>query len=266
MTVQPMSPGVGQVLNPLEAQLLQQAGLQGIYGQYAPTDTLIYLGPGYGTPGTPGRPKRAATPGTDMFTVDQAKAKFIDLPGEDKERFLNSIKGVTGKRPDDFFSQQYYWDKMVDAVGAYSSQTGQNISVFDYADKIAQQSTPTAGGGGGPTTQFTRTESVNLTDPSTARGLLDQTLGNYLGRNPTQMEYARFLKVLNAQEEASPTITESTTRSTPSGSTVSVRTKGKTTGGVDKGQLAREYAQSRSDYAETQLSNTGLSALLELMK
>lgn len=265
MTVQPTSPGVGQVLNPLEAQLLQQAGLQGIYGQYAPTDTLIYLGPGYGTPGTPGRPKRAATPGTDMFTVDQAKAKFIDLPGEDKERFLNSIKGVTGKRPDDFFTQQYYWDKMVDAAGAYSSQTGKNISVFDYADKIAAQSTP-GSGGGGPTSTYSKSTQINLSDPSTARSLLDQTLGSYLGRNPTQKEYSNFLAVLNGQEQASPTVTEARTRSASSGSSASTVSTSKTTGGIDRAQVAKEYVESRPDYAETQLSTTGLSALLELFK
>lgn len=87
------------------------------------------------------------------------------------------------------------------------------------------------GGGGG---------QVSLTNPTSARGLLLQTMQNVLGRNPTDNEYKTFLQVLNEAEMANP-------------QTVSV--EGDTvvgSGGTDPGVLALEFAQDQEDYKERQ--------------
>jgi hypothetical protein len=90
------------------------------------------------------------------------------------------------------------------------------------------------GGGGG---------SVSLTNPTSARGLLMQTMQSVLGRNPTNDEYKTFLQVLNEAEMANPN-----TASFEGGTTVG-------SGGVDPGVLALEFAQDQEDYTERQGDN-----------
>ena len=87
------------------------------------------------------------------------------------------------------------------------------------------------GGGGG---------SVSLTNPTSARGLLMQTMQSVLGRNPTNDEYKTFLQVLNEAEMANPN-----TASYEGGMAVG-------SGGVDPGVLALEFAQDQEDFTERQ--------------
>lgn len=87
------------------------------------------------------------------------------------------------------------------------------------------------GGGGG---------SVSLTNPTSARGLLLQTMQSVLGRNPTNDEYKTFLQVLNEAEMANPN-----TASFENGMAVG-------SGGVDPGVLALEFAQDQEDFTERQ--------------
>ena len=87
------------------------------------------------------------------------------------------------------------------------------------------------GGGGG---------SVSLTNPTSARGLLMQTMQSVLGRNPTNDEYKTFLQVLNEAEMANPN-----TASFEGGMAVG-------SGGVDPGVLALEFAQDQEDFTERQ--------------
>lgn len=87
------------------------------------------------------------------------------------------------------------------------------------------------GGGGG---------QVRLTDPTSARGLLMQTMQQVLGRNPTEREYKDFLKTLNESEMANP-------------QTVSIEGDNAVySGGIDAGVLAADFAKSADDYKETQ--------------
>lgn len=87
------------------------------------------------------------------------------------------------------------------------------------------------GGGGG---------SVSLTNPTSARGLLMQTMQSALGRNPSQQEYKQFLKILNEAEMANPQ-----TATVEGGVVVG-------SGGIDPGVLALEFAQDQEDFAERQ--------------
>ena len=92
------------------------------------------------------------------------------------------------------------------------------------------------GGGGGSSTQ----QSIDLSSPTQARGLLMQTMQGVLGRDPNSEEYENFLKILNEAQSGSPQI------ATASGSTVT------RSGGVDAGVVALDYAQSRDDYEDVQ--------------
>lgn len=88
------------------------------------------------------------------------------------------------------------------------------------------------GGGGGGT--------VALTNPSSARGLLLQTMQGVLGRNPTEREYKDFIDTLKQTETANP-------RTVDFEGDLAVQS-----GGSDPGMLAMEFAQSAEDYKATQ--------------
>jgi hypothetical protein len=270
MTVGPVGPGTSQFYNPLEAQLAQTFGMNGAFGADTTADTLIYLGDDYAD--YPGVPDYLLKPGsrqsTGMVTVDNATAEWWSLDNQQKNRFLDAVQGYAGYRPDgeQGFSE---WKKIVGYTGMYSSSTGKNISPFQFAEMQAERNPAQARAGAytGPTTTSYREENVNLTDPSNARALIDNAIGSYLGRKPSSKEYKTFLQALNATEEANPQISERVTRSSGSANPASqtVSTKGKSMGGVSGQQFAKEYAKSDEQYAETQLSTTGLQSFLSML-
>jgi hypothetical protein len=92
------------------------------------------------------------------------------------------------------------------------------------------------GFGGGSSTQMT----IDLTSPQQARGLLMQTIQGVLGRNPTDVEYDDFVKILNETQTANPQVVSAV------GDTVT------RSGGVDAGLVALDYAQSQDDYQDRQ--------------
>jgi hypothetical protein len=141
-----------------------------------------------------------------------------------------------------------YWDY-------YETTGGPGLKDFG-ADGAAGGA---GGAGGGPKTTTSRSESVNLADPSTARGLIDATIAQYLGRNPTDTEYANFTAALNAAQKKNPSITQSVT--TSGGGTSSSRSM--TKGGMDEAQFAREYAQSQEGVAELSAATTGLDSFID---
>ena len=83
-----------------------------------------------------------------------------------------------------------------------------------------------AGGGG----------TVSLTDPTSARGLLMQTMQGALGRNPTDQEYRQFIKALNQAEMGAP-------RTVGFEGDIAVQS-----GGVDPGMVAMEYVEGLEEF------------------
>lgn len=87
------------------------------------------------------------------------------------------------------------------------------------------------GGGGGA-------GSVALTDPTSARGLLMQTMQGVLGRDPTRGEVREFLKILNESEMSNP-------RTVEMDGDVAVQS-----GGIDPSVLALDFAQDAEDFEQ----------------
>lgn len=83
------------------------------------------------------------------------------------------------------------------------------------------------GGGGG---------SVSLTNPTTARGLLMQTMQGVLGRNPSEQEYKQFIKALTQAEMGAP-------RTVDFEGDLAVQS-----GGVDPGMVAMEYVEGLEEF------------------
>lgn len=113
------------------------------------------------------------------------------------------------------------------------------------------------GGSGGVSTSFQK--SIRLTDPGSARKLVDTALGQYLGRAATSEEQQTFLKALNAQEKAAPMMTQSTTSTSGRSSSTSTVT----TGGFDPNVFAEEYAQGQEGAGEFQAATSLLDTFIK---
>ena len=269
MSLMQPSPSTGQFQNSLEAQQLATSmGLNGAFGQPSATDGMVYLGDDYNL--TKDVPTMLQKPGASngMFTIDEAKARYVTMNPQEIKRFDKAIEQLTGKKPTGL-SNQYYWEQMIDQANVYSSATGTPISPWEAAELLAARSPAAPDGGAytGPTTTTYNDETVNLTNPSNARALIDNAIGSYLGRKPTGKEYRTFLQALNATEEANPQISQGVSKSSgsanPAAQTVS--TTSKSEGGINAQQFAGEYAKSDEQYAETQLSTTGLQSFLSML-
>jgi len=111
---------------------------------------------------------------------------------------------------------------------------------------------------------YTQT-STQLTDPSSARALLDKVLAEELGRDPTAAERNAFLSALHAAERANPVrTTQRLDRST------GMYLTSETSGGIDPEEFARQWvdddetrAKERGDY---QMAGTYFDALLQAIQ
>lgn len=127
-----------------------------------------------------------------------------------------------------------------------------------------------AGGGkgsGGVSSSTQTTTSVNLTDPVSARKMVNDALGQYLGRAATQQEQQAFMKALSQQERMNPTVTTQSSTTRSGGGSSSTRSSVTSQGGFNPSAFAEEYARGMEGSGEYQaatgLLNTFISALGE---
>ena len=125
-----------------------------------------------------------------------------------------------------------------------------------------------AGGGySGPVTTTQTSTNVNLTDPGTARQLVNRTLAETLGRDATSQEQERFLEALNMQERRSPTVTRQTVTTTPRGvARTEVEQEVMTQGGFNPAQFAEEFAESQEGAAEYQAATNLMDAFIGALR
>jgi len=171
------------------------------------------------------------------------------------------------------------WERAINVSANAKAYANENITPVDAFDMIVNDLERTgaggaaggAGGGGGggyrgPVTTKQRTESVNLSDPGTARGLLKNALSDYLGRDATSVEQENFMKALNAAERRSPTVTTATSVTTPGVGTSTVETESMTKGGFNPSTFAEEYAQGMEGAAEYQAATTFLDTFINSLQ
>lgn len=179
-------------------------------------------------------------------TVGDAMGLYWSDPAS-KQLIINAARIHYAGNPN--FNEQWaegFWSDIVNQANSYGArapwETLQMILSGQGASPDSPGGSPSGGGssGGGGGYGGGGGGQVSLTNPTSARGLLLQTMQNVLGRNPTDNEYKTFLQVLNEAEMANP-------------QTVSV--EGDTvvgSGGTDPGVLALEFAQDQEDYKERQ--------------
>jgi hypothetical protein len=195
---------------------------------------FVWMGPSTGAkPGT-----KSPLPGFNYSNVAQpvpmqtAINQFEMLPSAQ----LAELGQIWAQRnpgksvPSESSLKSLYTD-LVTSAAAYNERTSQYISIFDVGRqqnaRLAEAGLIKAAGGDAGV-------RVNLTNPTDAKMLVDNALQQYLGRDATKEEQAVFYKSLQGQERSNPQVT----------------TKTSSSGGVNTQEIAKEFAQSRPDYAE----------------
>lgn len=193
-----------------------------------------------------------------------AKNSYWTMSEEDKNKLVVTMNKAYpgGWKQSDLIAG---WNRAVDSSSAMMTAEGNvvhPVQMFEnlipnmaYNGLSASGSTSGSGSGG---TSYAIQKSVNLTDPSTARGLIDTALNNHLGRKANAKEQAAFLKALNVQQEASPSITEQTTTSSGKSSS----TTSQTTGGFNASTFANEYAAGQEGAGEFQAATSLLDSFI----
>lgn len=219
---QPYKPPQSSLLGTYSPTPTQQMGNVAVAG--APQVFLGYeevsLPPSLTRPGTTGKqripkyvPIEFAKTQARMLGPDQT-TKLFEIIGNQygdyattNDTYMNSV-----------------WEGLVDLSYQIKTQYGENVAPLDaydwWLERTGRQPGGTASKTGGGTTRArttARSEVVNLTDPGTARTLVDQTLESYLGRTATDTEFQSFSKALRSIEEAMPAITEEETVRTAGG-------------------------------------------------
>ena len=205
--------------------------------------------------------------GDQWVDIDVLKGQTWMLSEQTYNKMLADAQEYKGwSKPISLENFPSFYNEMVDLAYQIQTQTGQMIvpqQAYDWLKRRTGrtgQAEAAAGGGrggGGPVT--TTSKVVNLTDPTAARGLIDNALSQYLGRRPDEQEYAAFQAALNRSQKENPQI-QTTTR-TRGGSTSVVK------GGMEPTQFAQEYARGQQGVAEvasaTSLLDTFLKAVVD---
>lgn len=128
---------------------------------------------------------------------------------------------------------------------------------FPQVEVSGSSSSSSGGGGGGGGGTMTVT-TTNITNPDAAKRLVNQAMSSYLGREATAQEIKQFVKALNTEERANPTIQTMSSSGTSQSQVIE--------GGMDAAQFTQEYAQSRPDYAEYRAATDLMESFLGILQ
>lgn len=173
----------------------------------------------------------------DQVSPTAAKATYAAMRPDERRmltRYFNSVGKKLG-----YTSKKTFWNDFVQAQINSTGSPWDLMAEQEYAYRgIKGDRKP------GPYTGPVRTTTIDLSSESGARRLVDDALGQYLGRRATEDEAAKFYAALTkAQTENPSTAVVQGGQATQS----AVRQEG-----LDSQEFAREYARSRDDFAERQ--------------
>lgn len=226
--------------------------------------------------GTKVDPKTGRKQNTFM-DVNAADTSFMFLDQAGKDALRKQMDAYYGKGVwQESWVRKLYARNVQASAYAYANG-GQLVTPLDLtlggigAGEAGGSGGGSGGGGGGggysgPTTTVQTARSVNLTDPMSARKLVDDALGTYLGRRATEQEQDAFLAALNKREKKNPTVTQQVTTSTPGIGTSTVDTSSATSGGFNPSVFADAYARGQQGSGEYQAATTYLDTFINALK
>jgi len=153
-------------------------------------------------------------PNGDPVTMSKADAamQMQFLPPDGQKKLADLLdKQFGGRNRWTPVYRNNFIDQLVNAAAFAYGRNGQKISPLNVLESqieaYSQMTGDSASGRGGGGGRQAPTKAVNLTDPGTAKTLLNQSLEQYLGRQATPEETEKFTKALGVAEMKSPTDT-----------------------------------------------------------
>jgi hypothetical protein len=196
-------------------------------------------------------------------TLDEAKAEFYRWTPEERRKWgehLAELGLIDEADVGDWDTLWQKWDYIVtEAANLYTS--GHKLTPFEAADLIAgspEDRAKRAEQAG----RFTGTKtfsSVDLTDPQSAKAIVNDVLAQALGRAALPEEMSQFLGTLSAAERNNPTVTSTTYQD---GDPVSSTTSGGLSAAGAR-QTLLESAQAKPDYGAYQAATTIFGAVAD---
>jgi hypothetical protein len=190
--------------------------------------------------------------GTDKFSQWAQTLMSLGIIGEDEQSDIQALSAV--------------WNDAVD-LSIAMSVNGRKVSPWDAVKALAESKSYKAAGGGSFTgTRTSTSTSIDLTDPATAKAIVNDALSQRLGRAATEEELATLRGVLNAAERAAPTVTtSSTTYQDGDAVSQSSTTSGGLTG-AGRQQLILDEAMQKPEYGAYQAATTYFNALMQAVQ
>lgn len=208
-----------------------------------------------------------------LKSVTDARKSFLFIPGNFQDEIFNAMTENYGQLGEGwtYNDVQAGWGDSIDSAAEYRAKFMPDanetqllphqafINMLPYQAAMGLMpngSKAKKSGSGGVSSSVSK--SVTLTNESTARGLIDQTLSQYLGRSATPKEQEAFFKALNIQQKQNPTITRQTVSSGGGSSSL----VSNTVGGFDPSTFAKEYAAGQEGVGEFQAATSLLDAFI----
>ena len=217
------------------------------------TPGYVYFGTEYGRQGQ----------AIDKFEkVADAKYKFGSFSDDEAKKFYGTLNKYFPNGWDESYVENA-WVRALNIASDRLTKEGLRITPFQAFDTMISQISKFgglpagssggsgAGGSGAPAIKG----QVNLTDPGTAKLLVDQALESYHGRKANERELMAFETALNKRAMNSPTSTEMA----EGGIAVS-------SGGFNPSAFAEQYAQGQEGAGEYQAATTLLDTFVSSLK
>ncbi len=245
-----------------------------------PRDPPIYWGAGAGrTTRRAQRDQQAVdgqfwvVPGSSDITktLSEAQLEFYRWSKDDQSEwgdFLLNLGLIEKDEARDYEVLKNAWMVVLDEATGFTA-AGKKLTPWDVARWMSNQNAQNGskfrlgrGGGRSFTGTKSRTDtSIDLSDPATAKAIVNNVLSQALGRAANDDELRKFTATLNAAERANPTRTTTTFNIVDDEVTSSSST---TTGGLTgagKEQVLLDQAMQAPDYGAYQAARMVLSWL-----
>ena len=213
-----------------------------------------------------------------LVPIADARYMMETLAPAERKKLNDTTTAYFGHNRWDKSWQDGVWERAINiSANSYAyGGTSNAITPVDAFQLVVQDmenaSSGRGGGGGaaaytGPVTTVQTTKTVNLTNPTEARTLVNKALSDYLGREATGTEQQNFLAALNAQEQRNPSVTKQKSVSTPQGvAMTTVNSEVQSQGGFNPSTFAQEYAQGQEGAAEFQAATNLLDTFIGSLK
>lgn len=212
--------------------------------------------------------------------ADEYSASFYDMSDDERSAwgdYLVKIGAIEESDKWDFDVLQKFWDKGVELSSAFTAR-GRDITPKEAlatyvgwdgsGDSAAGRARRAAMAEDAPFTgtRKMRSESINLSDPKSAKALTNYVLSKALGREANDEEIAQFREALNNYETANPTVTmsEATYKEGIQTGQTSKTKSGASSAGAE--QVLTDLAREEPDYAEYQAAGPIWNAFLAALQ